>query len=81
MQSLDYKLETSNTNYVTARRNVQYFPSLLSSRHLQPRLLRPARPDLCQRPALRRHQLLRPHRGVARSAEGREYNQNKAVEG
>ena len=31
MQSLDYKLKTSNTNYVTARHNVQYFPSSLSS--------------------------------------------------
>ena len=31
MQSLDYKLKTSNTNYVTARHDVQYFPSLLSS--------------------------------------------------
>ena len=31
MQSLDYKLKTSNTSYVTARRDVQYFPSLLSS--------------------------------------------------
>ena len=29
------------------------------------RLLRPARPGLRQRPALRRHQLLRPHRGRA----------------
>ena len=26
MQSLDYKLTTSNTNYVTARHDVQYFP-------------------------------------------------------
>ena len=31
MQSLDYKLKTSNTSYVTARRDVQYFPSSLSS--------------------------------------------------
>ena len=31
MQSLDYKLKTSNTNYVTARHDVQYFPSSLSS--------------------------------------------------
>ena len=31
MQSLDYKLKTSNTSYVTARHDVQYFPSLLSS--------------------------------------------------
>ena len=30
-QSLDYKLKTSNTNYVTARHDVQYFPSSLSS--------------------------------------------------
>ena len=30
MQSLDYKLKTSNTNYVTARHDAQYFPSLLS---------------------------------------------------
>ena len=30
MQSLDYKLKTSNTSYVTARHDVQYFPSLLS---------------------------------------------------
>ena len=29
MQSLDNKLKTSNTNYVTARHNVQYFPSSL----------------------------------------------------
>ena len=31
MQSLDYKLTTSNTSYVTARHDVQYFPSSLSS--------------------------------------------------
>ena len=31
MQSLDYKLKTSNTNYVTARHDVQCFPSSLSS--------------------------------------------------
>ena len=31
MQSLGYKLKTSNTNYVTARHDVQYFPSSLSS--------------------------------------------------
>ena len=31
MQSLDYKLKTSNTSYVTARHDAQYFPSLLSS--------------------------------------------------
>ena len=31
LQSLDYKLKTSNTNYVTARHDVQYFPSSLSS--------------------------------------------------
>ena len=31
MQSLDYKLKTSNTSYVTARHDVQYFPSSLSS--------------------------------------------------
>ena len=30
MQSLDYKLKTSNTSYVT-RHDVQYFPSSLSS--------------------------------------------------
>ena len=30
MQSLDYKLKTSNTNYVTARHDVQYFPSSFS---------------------------------------------------
>ena len=30
-QSLDYKLKTSNTSYVTARHDVQYFPSSLSS--------------------------------------------------
>ena len=35
MQSLDYKLKTSNTNHVTARHDVQYFPSLLSSFHLE----------------------------------------------
>ena len=112
MQSLDYKLKTSNTSYVTARHDAQYFPSSLSSfspttsrvcripltidvplhrprvhqdrlprqehgrhqpagpGHAQPRLLRPVRPGLRQRPALRRHQLLRPHRGRARPAEG-----------
>ena len=31
MQSLDYRLKTSNTSYVTARHDVQYFPSSLSS--------------------------------------------------
>ena len=31
MQSLGYKLKTSNTSYVTARHDVQYFPSSLSS--------------------------------------------------
>ena len=31
VQSLDYKLKTSNTSYVTARHDVQYFPSSLSS--------------------------------------------------
>ena len=31
MQSLDYKLKTSNTNYVTARHDAQYFSSSLSS--------------------------------------------------
>ena len=31
MQSLDCKLKTSNTSYVTARHDVQYFPSSLSS--------------------------------------------------
>ena len=31
MQSLDYKLKTSNTSYVMARHDVQYFPSSLSS--------------------------------------------------
>ena len=31
MQSLDYKLKTSNTSYVTARHDVQYFLSSLSS--------------------------------------------------
>ena len=31
MQSLDYKLKTSNTNNETARHDVQYFPSSLSS--------------------------------------------------
>ena len=31
MQSLDYKLKTSNTSYVTARHDVPYFPSSLSS--------------------------------------------------
>ena len=31
MQSLDYKLKTSNTSYVTARHDVQYFQSSLSS--------------------------------------------------
>ena len=30
MQSLDYKLKTSNTSYVTARHDVQYFPSSLT---------------------------------------------------
>ena len=27
MQSLDYQLKTSNTSYVTARHDAQYFPS------------------------------------------------------
>ena len=31
MQSLDYKLKTSNTSYVTARHDAQYFPSSQSS--------------------------------------------------
>ena len=31
MQSLDYKLATSNVNYVQSRRDVQYFPSSLST--------------------------------------------------
>ena len=31
MQSLDYKLKTSNTSYVTARHHAQYFCSSLSS--------------------------------------------------
>ena len=31
MQSLDYKLKTSNTSYVMARHDAQYFPSSLSS--------------------------------------------------
>ena len=31
MQSLDYKLKTSNTSYVTALHDVQYFPSSLRS--------------------------------------------------
>ena len=31
MQSLDYKLHTSNVNYVQSRRSVQYFPSSLST--------------------------------------------------
>ena len=31
MQRLDYKLKTSNTSYVTARHDVQHFPSSLSS--------------------------------------------------
>ena len=108
MQSLDYKLKTSNTSYVTARHDVQYFPSLLSSfspttsrvcripltsgtSFIDPesikiafrvrntdgtKLLAPATPNpacfvhASQRPALRRHQLLRPHRGRARPAEG-----------
>ena len=31
MQSLDYKLATSNVNYVQSRRDVQYYPSSLST--------------------------------------------------
>ena len=31
MQSLDYKLSTNNVNYVQSRRDVQYFPSSLST--------------------------------------------------
>ena len=31
MRSLDYKLSTSNVNYVQSRRDVQYFPSSLST--------------------------------------------------
>ena len=94
MQSLDYKLKTSNTSYVTARHDVQYFPSSLSSfspttsrRHVLHRSpafrvrntdgtnpLAPATPNpacfvqrvqvFAKRPALRRHQLLRPHRAL-----------------
>ena len=30
-QSLDYKMGVSNTNYVIARKDVQYFPSSLST--------------------------------------------------
>ena len=45
MQSLDYKLKTSNTNYVTARHDVQYFPSSLSS-------FSPATSRVCRIPAL-----------------------------
>ena len=31
MQSLDYKLRSSNVSYVTSRKDVQYFPSSLST--------------------------------------------------
>ena len=31
MESLDYKMRTSNANYVVARKDVQYFPSSLST--------------------------------------------------
>ena len=114
MQSLDYKLKTSNTSYVTARHDVQYFPSSLSSfspttsrvcripltsgtSFIDPESIKiafrvrntdgtnplaPATPNpacFVQRPALRRHQLLRAHRGRARPAEG--HNRNKAMEG
>ena len=81
MQSLDYKLKTSNTSYVTARHDVQHLPSRSRSpsasgtrtaptRWPWPRPTPPAASSasgLRQRPALRRHQLLRPHRGRARA--------------
>ena len=110
MQSLDYKLKTSNTSYATARHDVQYFPSSLSSfspttsrvcripltsgtsfidpesikiafrvrntdgtNPLAPATPNPAcfaRSSRSSPTALRRHQLLRPHRGRARPAEG-----------
>ena len=31
MQSLDYKMRTSNASYVVARKDIQYFPSSLST--------------------------------------------------
>ena len=99
MQSLDYKLKTSNTSYVTARHDVQYFPSSHPSDqrhvlhrprvhqdrlprqehgrhqpagpgHAQPRLLRPARPGLRQRPT-----------AAPWPCTTCEYNRNKAMEG
>ena len=48
MQSLDYKLKTSNTNYVTARHDVQYFPSSLSS-------FSPATSRVCRIPQSQKH--------------------------
>ena len=99
MQSLDYKLKTSNTNYVIPQlaelllpRHLEGLPHSADQRHLvhrpqvnqdrlqsqkhgrhqpagaghsEPSLFHPEDPGLCQRPALRRQQLLRPHRGRA----------------
>ena len=85
MQSLDYKLKTSNTNYVTARHDVQYFPSSLSS-------FSPAAAPHSSTPSLSRSPSESETRcddinyygrtvAVHDLLKGREYNQNKAVEG
>ena len=107
MQSVDYKLKTSNTNYVTARHDVQYFPSSLSS-------FSPATSRVCRIPLTSGTSFIEPEsikialriqvfaqriqvfangqrcddinyygRTVAAHdlLKGREYNQNKAVEG
>ena len=101
MQSLDYKLKTSNTNYVTARHDVQYFPSSLS-------FFSPAISRVCRIPLTSGTSFIDPESikiafnqkhgrhqpaGACHSEprlfhpkdpdllKGREYNQNKAVEG
>ena len=95
MQSLGYKLKTSNTNYVTARHDVQYFPSSLSS-------FSPATSRVCRIPLTSGTSFIDPESikiafrvrntdatrwrhgrtvAVHDLLKGREYNQNKAVEG
>ena len=37
VQSLDYKLGSSNVNYIQSRKDVQYFPKHLYAHHLQSR--------------------------------------------
>ena len=111
MQSLDYKLKTSNTNYVTAQHDVQYFPSSLSSfSPAAPRSSTPSRsrspsesetrtpPTRWRRPLRTQPVSFRGSRSSPTGScddincygrtvavhdllKGREYNQNKAVEG